>query len=1222
MVDAADVTWMGRLIVDESSNQESKLPRRSRRGRIVALMLAVLVPVVAGLVYRHYTHPERVRAMAEAFLQRFSHGRVSIESAELTWLSELRLVGVTVEEPLRDDSSGRNQNSEPLFSCREVKLGLGLVSTLLGTPDVKSVLATEPTFLIVRNEDSGQFNLEGVWRFDSLDGDWSRVKLPKVELHDARIRVAERHGTELRPVEDFTITLRARPARRTPFRVDITWQTNHWKPSSGHAQMDVRSGHVQSVRGGLPWMRVEALMLAVDAKYRGAHPWNALLGLDGFLRATHFDFGGRLDRGAEASVVIELSDASLSVPVNKAEQAVEPGERYFRFDHVQGEVRLTSKQLDAKFSGRLHGSACSVSATIRSGADGFATLEDVDLTAEIVIDGIMLPRNDPVGAPAEARIVQQWPALASIYDTYDPHGPIDLELSVTKQAGADQPFSLERMRVVARGVDFSHRRFPYRVRDAHGTIDYAPDGIVISEMHGLGATGTISIEGLVGNLDDSRIKRVSVIGTAIPLDDVFWAALPERYRRFRKQFNPNGSIDLNLVLTQSAADDPDRRKWRSHTAVGLRSISASYDRFPYPLEELTGSIVIDTETVTLTNLAGRAGQGRVNVDGTLRFDSQGLSDISVTVQGHEVPFNDQLYAALSDQARREVERFHPHGLFDSQTSLSWNARERRIEQATFVTLEDVMISYDRFPLPVTDVSGRIQINDTETILEGLTGKYGDTTLEAKGVLRRDAAVDGITLVVRARNVQLDEGLRDLLPPAAEEYLRDWRVEGPIATETVLTSDVARPGEVLQRTRVEFVGASLSHPRLPVALSEVFGDALIDHAGVAAVSVRAKYGPADVQLTYDADRASREGCGIFSVTAENLTLDETVRDLLPSRLATAWERISPHGRLSVFLDELRCHRSDPLGAPRYSVRGRAELENVSLGSTDLLSGATGTLGLHGVINDGLGGTQLKGAFNMPRVDLQGLRIERSQGEWSYVCTKSGEGMVAFRSMYGRLFGGLVSGDVDLEFSGSRLDYNVMATARRMQLAPFLNALRSSRGGVHDPIDAEGTVHGRLVLSGTVGDDASPRGGGRFEIVEGHLYRLPLMVGILHVLNLSVPREDAIEEAQAEFDVVGDRIELKDIQLHGKALFLRGYGVLSWPDRSVDLSLFSVSPNDWAREIPILAALIEEASKELVELHVTGPLSKPMVRVRPFHALTDELHRLLKKKKPRQLQAVKP
>ncbi len=77
-------------------------------------------------------------------------------------------------------------------------------------------------------------------------------------------------------------------------------------------------------------------------------------------------------------------------------------------------------------------------------------------------------------------------------------------------------------------------------------------------------------------------------------------------------------------------------------------------------------------------------------------------------------------------------------------------------------------------------------------------------------------------------------------------------------------------------------------------------------------------------------------------------------------------------------------------------------------------------------------------------------------------------------------------------------------------------------------------------------------------------------------------------------------------------------MSLPDGSVELGLINVPSPGWAT-LPVLGDLVQRASRELVELQVTGPLSRPDVRAIPFRALTAELKELFQKRKPRTLRA---
>ena len=128
----------------------------------------------------------------------------------------------------------------------------------------------------------------------------------------------------------------------------------------------------------------------------------------------------------------------------------------------------------------------------------------------------------------------------------------------------------------------------------------------------------------------------------------------------------------------------------------------------------------------------------------------------------------------------------------------------------------------------------------------------------------------------------------------------------------------------------------------------------------------------------------------------------------------------------------------------------------------------------------------------------------------------------------------------------------------------------------------------------------------------MYRLPILLAILNVLGLSDAGNEAFDEVQAEFDIVGDRVELSKILLLGNVLALKGHGSYSIPDGGVDLLMAYGDPR-WLPTIPGLGPLM----RELIELHVTGTVARPTIRARPFRALQDEFDRLFQPRKPKKI-----
>jgi hypothetical protein len=256
-----------------------------------------------------------------------------------------------------------------------------------------------------------------------------------------------------------------------------------------------------------------------------------------------------------------------------------------------------------------------------------------------------------------------------------------------------------------------------------------------------------------------------------------------------------------------------------------------------------------------------------------------------------------------------------------------------------------------------------------------------------------------------------------------------------------------------------------------------------------------------------------------------------------------------------------------------------------------------------------GIALEGSVRLSSAELLDRRLERVDGRWAVARDPGGDTRLAIRSAQGRVYDGRVMGEAEFTFSDRETRYQASAAVHRMQIKPFIDAATPHA----EPTNVTGYVNGQLFLNGTVGDDATRRGGGRFEIVEGHIHQLPILLAIIQVLNLSIPEQNVFDEASVAFFINGRRIDFEDIRVHSGRLSLVGSGSMSVLDHGVDLTFVQVNNPRWA-VVPGVKELLHAATRDLLEIRATGPLHRPNVRAAPFSGLREEVKGLFQPKKP--------
>jgi hypothetical protein len=97
-----------------------------------------------------------------------------------------------------------------------------------------------------------------------------------------------------------------------------------------------------------------------------------------------------------------------------------------------------------------------------------------------------------------------------------------------------------------------------------------------------------------------------------------------------------------------------------------------------------------------------------------------------------------------------------------------------------------------------------------------------------------------------------------------------------------------------------------------------------------------------------------------------------------------------------------------------------------------------------------------------------------------------------------------------------------------------------------------------------------------------------------------------------------MQLENIRVHSGRLSLVGSGTMSMPDHGVDLTFIQVYNPRWA-VVPVFKDILNAATRDLLEIRVTGPLHRPYVRASPFSSLREEVKGLLQ---PRTGRVVPP
>ena len=894
------------------------------------------------------------------------------------------------------------------------------------------------------------------------------------------------------------------------------------------------------------------------------------------------------------------------MPIDASEESAPVEDRYLRFTDVNGTLEVGEQDAAAAFTAKLHGSDCTLEAGFFLPAGEQPTFDSVGFELDATVNDLVLPRRDAAGAPHEDRLINRWKRLADFYRDFDAHGPVNLTISLAKEPGPT-PIQLKHAVLEAIGCDASYRWFPYRVTGITGTVEYRSDGIFLQNLSGEHAGGRVTVNGV---LDEPRwycAADLRISGNGIPADGDLHDALRRHYQEIWDQFNLHGGADIEVTMRREKGTRDGAQPYRTTVDVHLRDASAEFVGFRYPVKHITGRLHISDNGLNVTDVTGSAGEGRVSLNGSAHFAESATQDLDLQLDAEGIAFDEVLYKALADRSRRILERFNPSGRFDliGRLTLGGESGRRLVHDLTVVP-DSVTVTHRDPTFAVEQLTGRIHLSPDRITVEELSGRHNAAAVTADGFFDISEGSGAAELTVRCAGLMLEDELDLILPDRLRSSWGDLHLAGPVDTITVLdrctaNAETDRP----LRTTLTARGVTITHPTLPVPVDNVRGGATIAEGLISLNDLTGKYGDATLSLSGEVQHKDGALDGRLRATVVNLAVDERLRLALPWRLRRTWNNVRPIGVVDVDLPRLEFTRQPSSELLEWDFDTVMAFRDAGLDTGVELRNCTGTLSGVGQITGADHDLLLAADLAVDRVALDGRPITDLTGT---LLRSTGDPALVLSDLRGTICEGAITADVQVGGPPGRFQYACTATISRMDLQKFLHSRSGSGSSEPRSADATGSVDGHLYLSGEFGDPRTARGGGRIGIREARMFRLPLLLSVLDVLDLTAPEQTGLQSASAEFFLKGREIELRDLLLRSSTVAMIGAGRLHRDPLDLDLRLVAVSPNRWFR-LPVLTEFLEGTSRELVEIRVQGPLADPVLSAAPLRGVGEVVETLL-------------
>jgi hypothetical protein len=279
-----------------------------------------------------------------------------------------------------------------------------------------------------------------------------------------------------------------------------------------------------------------------------------------------------------------------------------------------------------------------------------------DLSAQI--NNIPLDSTLEAALPAKQR---------DLFKRFEPSGLASGWVNISAQAEGPASFTAD---LSFEKASLKSDKLPLPVTDISARAVFSPDSIVVKEFSGRYRDGLISMTGRIGPNDElgQPLYNISMTFDDAELNDDLFDLLGESTKKILAEWKPAGRVNLVADLNK---ENPSESVNFAVTIECLGN-TVSFPKFPYPLKDVTGTLVVDGDAIQLRDISATLDYGEsepqdeatVNVSGQVKLTDGVFDGAFLRVLAKDILFDEQLSLALPRRTHSLYDGLAAPGRFD------------------------------------------------------------------------------------------------------------------------------------------------------------------------------------------------------------------------------------------------------------------------------------------------------------------------------------------------------------------------------------------------------------------------------------------------------------------------------------------------------------------------------------------------------------------------------
>ena len=748
--------------------------------------------------------------------------------------------------------------------------------------------------------------------------------------------------------------------------------------------------------------------------------------------------------------------------------------------------------------------------------------------------------------------IRQWLGgpLRQFLEQYQPRGRGDLDIDCKGPLLEPNQIRLSGL-VRCRDIAVLYDKFPYRLEQMEGEIEVTQNSAVFDSLQARHGPVHLTLSGQVHSQGNKRNLRIT--SENMQLDQDLYKALSDRQKALWFTFSPYGSARIDYRYQAEGNQAPKTR-----LEVGLDGTSAVYQHFPYPLRKLIGRVSIEKDQFLLDDVVSQYDGRTIVLRGQITGIDTERPRYQITVDANDIPIDSTLKGALTEKQREFFDNFDVDAIADVRVRIFPNEVGRRlVEYIASARIRGAKMVFDKFPLPLTDVSVQADLTPDVVALHTMTGRNGTGRVDISGLVwppNETRSQPGYCLKIRADDLSLDDRWLKALPPQAVATIEQIHPTGKVNVTASVSSNPGPSNCLPNRVEVECLGNDIRWSAFPYPIRNLTG-----------------------HITITPDRVE-----IRDLKADRIVVGPQPSPDSKGMIRRILDAMAATGQIDLRVPQA-VYAHPAKGSDTLDYSATMDFHNCELGKSVSVKGLTGTVESTGSYTIGTGLSRCEGSIRTNDFTVAGRDLSQLTAGFSF---NPARGVFVSQDFRTDCHDGKILGNLEIDTRGDQaLGYRLELMFDSV-IAAEIFALRVVGG---QPADASrgGRASGVFTLAGKLDRPESSTGRLNMEIGQLQMARQTVAGQVLS----AVKRKDAIDELFDRINVNAwirnRRMVFDEVYMSGSRSLLKGAGFLDLQSRQVALD-FTLTSARGGKDPSFLESLALALTSAIVKVEVRGPI----------------------------------